>query len=87
MSTVAFMANPATKYGGSLLPGAATSQGQDTQLTAVAGASPDDQTPIYSPEHPLFWLGLILAGAVGLAYFSTTVRVGPAEAAVSVGKK
>ena len=85
MSTV-LAPTAAGKYGGSFL-GAPVANNQDTQLTAVAGPAPDDKTAFYSPQHPLFWLGAILAGAVGLAYFSTTVRVGPVEAAASVGKK
>jgi hypothetical protein len=33
----------------------------------------------------MFWVFAILAGAVGLAAASTTVRVGPVRASASVG--
>jgi len=79
--------SPAAKYGAAFMPGAATNPGQDSQLPLVAGPSPDDQTSFWHPDHPLFWLGLVLAGAVGFAYFSTTVRVGPVEGSASLGKK
>lgn len=77
---------PAAKYGASFM-GAPVADTNSTELTVVAGASPDDQTPFWHPGHPMFWLAAILGGAVGLAYFSTTVRVGPVEGSASLGKK
>jgi hypothetical protein len=79
--------SPASRYGSTFLGGGTSQPGQATALAAVAGPSDDDQTSPFHPDHPVFWLGVILAGAVGLAYFSTTVRVGPASASASVGKK
>jgi hypothetical protein len=34
---------------------------------------------------PMFWVGAVLLGAVGLAAASTTVRVGPVKGSVSLG--
>jgi len=85
MSLVA-VPTAATKYGGSFL-GAPVADSNESQLPVVAGPAVDDATPFFHPDHPLFWLGAILAGAVGLAYFSTTVRVGPVEGSASLGKK
>lgn len=33
--------------------------------------------PIWSPENPIFWLGVVLALASGFVYFSTSFKVGP----------
>lgn len=87
MSTVAFATSPSGKYGASFMPTSPAAPAADSQLPMIAGAAADDATSLVSPGHPIFWLGVILAGAVGLAYFSTTVRVGPVEAAASIGKK
>lgn len=85
MGTAVIFGDTASKYGGALArPSQATRD--DSQLPAVAGPSPSSQTAAYHPGSGLFWFGVIAAAAVGLAYASTTVRVGPASASVSLGK-
>jgi hypothetical protein len=75
--------SPQTKYGAAFLePGRTTND--DTPLARAAGPADADH-PAFSVNSPLFWVAAILAGAVGLAAASTTVRVGPAKASVSVG--
>lgn len=46
----------------------------------------DSAAPWWSPNNPLFWAGLVLAGAVGLIGAVTEFRVGPAGARVSLGE-
>lgn len=78
--------SPATKYGGAFMtPSSATRD--DTPLAQVAGpalAAKGSASPVH-PNNPLFWVGVVLAGAFGLAAVSTTVRVGPVKASASVG--
>lgn len=40
--------------------------------------------PPWSPDSGLFWVGLFLAGTVGLYAASVTVKTGPAKASVSI---
>lgn len=78
--------SPASKYGGAFVTASPATK-DDSPLVQVAGPAPaaKGQTSLLHPNSPLMWVGVILAGAVGLAAFSTTVRVGPARAGVSVG--
>lgn len=78
--------SPATKYGGAFMtPSAATRD--DTPLAQVAGPAQAARGTgsLVHPNNGLFWLGVLLAGALGLAAVSTTVRVGPAKVSASVG--
>ena len=43
--------------------------------------------PLWSPDNPLFWFGLILLVTVGAIAGATEVRVGHADVDLSVGKK
>lgn len=82
-STAWAVPSPETKYGAAFLsPGHTTRD--DTPLAQVAGPA-DKAVPAFSVHSPMFWVAAILAGAVGLAAWSTTVRVGPARASVSIG--
>jgi hypothetical protein len=75
--------SPVSKYGAAFLnPGSHTSD--ETPLARVAGPA-DNAVPAFSVHSPMFWVAAILAGAVGLAAASTTVRVGPVKAGVSLG--
>lgn len=75
--------SPASKYGAAFLdPGHTTRD--DTPLARVAGPA-DAATSSLSMHSPMFWVGVVLLGAVGLAAASTTVRVGPVKGSVSVG--
>jgi hypothetical protein len=77
----------AARYGGALAnPATSTASTAATPLPQVAGPSGIDLSPAWHPDSPMFWLGAILAVAVGLAYASTTVRVGPVKASASAGK-
>ncbi|WP_399559075.1 hypothetical protein OG762_52455 (plasmid) [Streptomyces sp. NBC_01136] len=75
--------SPASKYGAAFLsPGHVTRD--DTPLARAAGPADNDNSAL-SVHSPMFWVGVVLAGAVGLAAASTTVRVGPVKGSVSVG--
>lgn len=74
--------SPESKYGAAFLSPSATRD--DSPLARIAGPA-DKKVPEFSTHSPLFWVGVILAGAVGLAAASTTVRVGPVKGSVSVG--
>lgn len=77
--------SPTAKYGMAFASPAATRD--DTPLTQVAGpsaASAKAGRGIH-PDSPMFWVGVLLAGALGLAAASTTVRVGPLKVSGSVG--
>lgn len=43
-------------------------------------------SPVWSPDNPLMWFGVLLGATFGLIGFATAVRVGPAGAAVKLGK-
>lgn len=78
-------AGPAEKYGGAFVaPQKATSD--RSELPKVAGPTLAGSASPLSPSGPLFWVGVIVAASVGLMAYSTTVRVGPASASVSLGK-
>lgn len=56
-----------------------------SQRHLIAGAKPT--APLWSPQNPLFWVGLVALGvAAGLFSAGGSVRVGPAKAAVKVGE-
>ncbi|MBN9326218.1 MAG: hypothetical protein BGO38_07920 [Cellulomonas sp. 73-145] len=73
------------RYG--LSPDAPTTTAQ-SELHAVASPGVGDAAAgqLLNPENPLLWFGVIAAITLGLAAFSTSVRVGPAKAALSLGK-
>lgn len=81
MSTWA-VPSPQSKYGAAFLSDNKTRD--DTPLTNISGPA-DSSMSDFSVHSPMFWVGVVLAGAVGLAAVSTTVRVGPVKGSVSVG--
>jgi len=87
MSPTWAVPSPASKYGAAFMtPNAATKD--NSPLVQIAGPAPaaHGATSMWHPNSPLTWVGVVLAGAVGLAAFSTTVRVGPVRAGASVGR-
>ena len=78
--------SPAAKYGGAFA-GAPAATRDDSPLTQVAGPAPSGVGvgKLLHVQNPLFWVGVVIAGAVGLAAASTTVRVGPASVKASLG--
>jgi hypothetical protein len=86
MDVMTLIPSPAAKYGGSLAAPSTSVSDTASPLPAVAGPSLSQVAPAWHPDSPLFWFGLIAAAAVGFAFASTTVRVGPVKAAASVGK-
>lgn len=80
--------SPASKYGAAFMTPAPPATQDDSPLVQIAGPAPAAKGAhsLWHPNSPLMWVGVILAGAVGLAAFSTTVRVGPVTASASVGK-
>ncbi|MGA2835505.1 MAG: hypothetical protein ABSF84_02800 [Acidimicrobiales bacterium] len=76
--------NPAniTGFGGTQ-PGngsGGVQSGVDGTVTTAESANP----PLYSPQNPLFWLGVLLLAAGGLFHLSTSASAGPAKASVSI---
>jgi hypothetical protein len=49
--------------------------------------SHSDGKPLWHPDHPMFWVGGLLAVTVGLVAASTELRVGPFRAAFSARRK
>lgn len=78
-------AEPAQKYGGAFV-GNQKASTNHSELPAVAGPSLRGAASPLSPSGPLFWVGIIAAASVGLMAYSTSVRVGPASASLSLGK-
>jgi hypothetical protein len=76
---------PAQKYGGGFL-GEQKASPNASPLPGVAGPSIKGTASPLSPSGPLFWIGVIAAASVGLMAYSTSVRVGPASASLSLGK-
>ena len=54
--------------------------GVDGAVGTAAGAHP----PLYSPDNPLFWVGLLLLAGFGLVHISTSFKAGPASGSASV---
>ena len=50
----------------------------------TASTPPGSMAPWYSPENPLFWLGVVIALGTGLIAVSTHWKVGPAKGSVTV---
>lgn len=40
--------------------------------------------PLWSPDNPLFWFAVILAGTAGLFAVSVSVKAGPAKASAAL---
>lgn len=79
-------AGPAEKYGGGFLtPQKATADRSELPKVAAPATLRGSTSPL-SPAGPLFWVGVIAAASVGLMAYSTSVRVGPVKAGLSVGK-
>lgn len=76
---------PEQKYGGAFM-GDQKASPNASALPSVAGPSTKGTAAPLSPSGPLFWIGVIAAASVGLMAYSTTVRVGPASASLSLGK-
>lgn len=78
--------SPADKYGGGFLtPQKASPDRSELPKVAAPSLSAGASSPL-SPSGPLFWVGVIAAASVGLMAYSTSVRVGPASASLSLGK-
>lgn len=79
--------SPASKYGGAFATTSPAATRDDTPLAQIAGPSGSraGTSSLVSPHGPMFWVGIVVAGAVGLAAWSTTVRVGPLKASAALG--
>lgn len=60
---------------------AAPTQQMGTSADGLSG-----WTGLIHPDNPLFWIGGLIVVTVGLASVAGRVRLGPASAAVKVGK-
>lgn len=56
-----------------------------TDSSGLGPAPVAGRAPIYHPDNPVFWFGLLTAVAVGLAGVSTHLRVGPFKAGLDAG--
>jgi hypothetical protein len=74
------------KYGGSFISTRPQQSDEARELASVAGPAPGMGGSPFSPSNPLFWFGVVAAASVGLMAYSTSVRIGPAAASVSLGK-
>ena len=79
--------SPAAKYGGAFTTPNRAASTDETPLVQIAGPSQQARgmDSLWHPNGPMLWVGVILAGAVGFAAWSTTVRVGPVKASASLG--
>jgi hypothetical protein len=55
-------------------------------IARSVGPSPSNSVPPWSPDNAMFWFGALAAVTFGLVAISTSVRVGPGRASVSLGK-
>ncbi len=55
-------------------------------IARSAGPTSHANDPLWSPDNPLFWFGVIAAATFGLVAVSTSVRIGPGRASVKLGK-
>lgn len=84
MTSVAWaVPSPESKYGAAFLNTGSLTK-DNTPLAQIAGPA-DKSVSALSTHSPMFWVGVVLAGAVGLAAVSTTVRVGPVKGSVALG--
>jgi hypothetical protein len=85
-STSWVVPSPASKYGGAFTTASAPTK-DNSPLVSVAGPSPESagMDSLLHPGGPMLWVGVLLAGMVGLAAVSTTVRVGPLKASAELG--
>lgn len=65
-------------------PAAATAESTVTNLARTALAQPD--RPLWHPDNPLLWFGVLLGVTVGLIGVTVSGRAGPLKASVSAGK-
>lgn len=71
-----------TGFGGTQVGGGSggIASGVDAAVTTHEAANP----PLWSPQNPLFWVGVLLLAAGGLFHLSTSASAGPAKASVSI---
>ena len=50
----------------------------------LAATPPGNMAPIYSPDNPVFWVGVLIALGTGLIVISTHWKVGPSKGSVTV---
>lgn len=55
-------------------------------IATAAGPSPSSAVAWFSPDHPVFFFGALLAAAAGLIGIAGSARFGPAKGSVSLGK-
>lgn len=90
MTTPAYLSAPLARKYNIAFPTAAPTTADAVPLASMAGAAPGqpvNQDKPYHPDSPLFWVGALLLATFGLIYGATEVRVGPAKADLSLGKK
>jgi hypothetical protein len=76
--------NPASITGFNGAEPGGGSGGVTAGVESAVGTAATSNAPLYSPENPLFWFALLLAGATGLFFVSTHVKVGPAKGSISI---
>jgi hypothetical protein len=66
-----WMASPSDKYGGSIAAPSGKATPDATAVTTGAPVVTPSLAGMLSPSDPMFWFGVIAAGAVGLMAYST----------------
>jgi len=75
--------NPANVTG--LGQGSTPGTGSLTSGVAQAAATaPANHPPLWSPDNPMFWVGVLAVGTVGLWAISVNVKAGGAKASLSL---
>jgi len=76
-----------------ILPGASSARPGYTEHPSGAalpattpGAGSTNVGKPWSPDSPIFWVGVLVAAAIGLVGASFKVHAGPAHAGASIGK-
>jgi len=67
----AWLASPSDKYGGSVAAPTGKATPDATAMTTVAPTVTPSLGGFLSPQDPLFWFGVIAAGAVACMAYST----------------
>jgi hypothetical protein len=68
-----------------ILGGWAADRGSGGLEPGLLGSTPSGRmAPMFSPENPLFWAGVVIVLGTGLVAISTHWKVGPAKGSLSL---
>lgn len=84
LDTIALAADPYARFG--LRPAAPPPTAVPPGVAAAVSTAGINEPPLWSPDHPMFWVAGLILVAVGAAGVSGAVRVGPVRVGGSAGK-